>query len=582
MGLETVPGTRPRRIAPVVDREPATSRPARARLLLLGATLLAVALRLALAWPMTGPIVVPDEMGYLAQARWLAGDESALLTESPYYHLGYPLLLLPAALLGGDDPERFWRLLLVTNAVIGATLVPLLAVLLRRTLDAGPGLAVVAAFVASCHPGFVLPAGQGWGEIAVPPAFLLWVLAMSEVLRRPGWWSGALAGVSAVAVWSVHSRAGLPVLAATALAVGAAVVVRRLPLRAAAAVAVSTGAAGLAVAQAQAVAFDALWDDSAVRVADASLRAVLTPAAAAPFAAQLAGTLWNAMVSTAGLAVLGLAALAGVALRPAARLPIEARATAAIALLGFVGVWTLAALFFVKAARADQFLHGRYVESVLALPLAAGVVVLATARTRRQLLALGAAAVVLIVACAALARRVRGDLLETAVFYPFSTNGVMLFSLDPERVQLVTATVTGVAATVLVLGAGAIRRWAGVLAAAAVLLTSTGYGAFQVFWPINQSRYADWSPPPDLPGVEEVAISDEEAFWFEQRAYHFWMPGVRLRQVDLAAESTPAWRYVLAPRTWPAAGRPGTRVLWLDNSGMVALFDQGQGTTTRP
>ncbi len=578
MGVDTATGVlADQRHVPRQQTHTRQRRRVSGRALLVAATLAAFALRLALAWPMTGPIVVPDEMGYLAQARWLAGDDSTLLTESPYYHLGYPLLLLPAALLGGDDPERFWRLLLVTNAAIGATLVPLLTVLLRRTLDTGPRLAAVAAFVASCHPGFVLPAGQGWGEIAFPPAVLLWVLAVSQVFQRPRWRSGLLVGLAAVAVWSVHSRAGLPVLVATALVVLAALAVRRLPLRAALGVAVSAAVAGVAVARAQAAALAALWDDTPVQVADASIRAVLTPSAAAPFAAQLGGTLWNALVSTAGLAVLGLAALGAVALRSGR--PAAARATAATALLGALGVWALAALFFVKAGRADQFLHGRYVETVLALPLAAGVVVLATARTRRQLLRLGAVAVLLTVACAVVVRRVRGDLLETAVHFPFSTNSAMLPSLDPTRVQLETATVTGVAATVVVLAVAAARRWAGVVAVTALLLASTAYTATQVYWPLNASRYAGWTTPPTPPGVEEVAISAEEGFWFEQRAYHFWMPGVRLRQVDLATEPQPAWRYVLAPPSWPGAHRPGTRLVWTNNHGTVALYDQGQGTT---
>ena len=574
-----------RTLSEVVPRPRPVVRPTSARslpLLLLAATALAFLLRLALALPMDGPLVVPDELGYLGQVRWLTGDDSTRMTGAPYYNIGYPLLLVPAALLGGDDPERFWALLRITNSAIGASLVPLLAVLLRRTLGTTPRLAVIAAFVASCAPGFVLPAGQGWAEIAVPPAFLLWLLAVSEVFRRPTWLVGALAGAAAAATWSVHARVGLPALVATGMVVVWARVRGRLPVPAVLGTLGGAVAAVAAVAVLQARAFDALWGASTSKTAEAA-GVLLDPASAvAPFTAELTGTLWNGLLGTVGIAVLGLVALAGAARRPGrAEGSAVAQATAATALLGALGLWVMISLAFIPATRADQFLHGRYVESVLPLPLAAGVVLLARVRSTRRLLALGGISAALVVVSAVTVRLLRGDLLETALFYPFSTSGVVLFSLDPVRAQLETATAVGLAVGAVVFAVAAVRRWAGVAALTVVLLTSTIYTAAQVYWPLDDGRYQGWEPPPPLPGAAEVAASTEPGFWFVGRGYHFWMPDVRIVPVDLAEVPDPDQRYVLAGPLWPGGDEPGARRLWVDNSGTVALFDRGTGTTAR-
>ncbi|MBA3302585.1 MAG: hypothetical protein H0U26_01785, partial [Acidimicrobiia bacterium] len=96
----------------------------------LVAALIVVAARLALGATMEGPRVFPDELGYLAAARHLAGGSPPWeLGAAAFYHPGYSLLLVPAFWLT-DDPSTLYRVALVVNAVLGGVTL----LLLRRVL----------------------------------------------------------------------------------------------------------------------------------------------------------------------------------------------------------------------------------------------------------------------------------------------------------------------------------------------------------------------------------------------------------------------------------------------------------------
>src|SRR5204862_8032201 len=79
----------------------------------------------------TGPVLVADEVGYLTNARALAGGVRGQMTGAPFYHGGYSLLLAP--LLAFDhDPKTSYHLVLALNALLAAAVAPLVYLLLRR------------------------------------------------------------------------------------------------------------------------------------------------------------------------------------------------------------------------------------------------------------------------------------------------------------------------------------------------------------------------------------------------------------------------------------------------------------------
>jgi hypothetical protein len=566
--------------------------------LLAAATLVALALRLAVGLQMTGPLVVPDEIGYLTQARWLVGGEGIPMIDRPYYHIGYALLLTPAAALAADDPALFWRLLTVTNSVVGASMVPLLATLLRRLFGVTPGYAVAAAFVASCYPSYIVPAGQGWAEIAIAPGFLLWVLAVHQLMSRPGLLVAVGVGAATAAVYSLHSRTGLPVLAVTPLLLGWAVKAHQLRPLPALAAAAAAAAFTSGVVALQHRALQALWIEPVSMTSD-GLSTLLRWEAVPLVAAQLAGNLWTVVVGTVGLVAIGVAAhlgllhegtrerLLGRTAQPTAfsgrRTPRSAqlragaaRITGVGALLGIAGTWFLAAAFFagVNASRADQYIYGRYLETVTALPLALGVVVLLAARRPRHVVLVGLLAAALVVSCALTVWAIRGPGLAEDLFLPFNTNGVMLFGLDQGRAHVGTATLVVLAVGALVTLLTCLDRRVGAGVVLAVLLTSTAFVATQWHFYIDQVRYIDWEPPPVPEDALIIAIDDDERRWFEHGVYHFWMPGKEFVRVDLSGPGRPPHRYVFAPLGWPYAQSPGVRELWVNPYHGMGLYEQ--------
>src|SRR5690606_355223 len=102
------------------------ARPGRRWALLFGLGWLAqVAVRLWLGAEQTGPGATPDESGSLT------GGPDADMSFGTVYRGGYPLLLLPALLLG-DGPVGVYRGALLTNALVSAAMLPLAYLLLRR------------------------------------------------------------------------------------------------------------------------------------------------------------------------------------------------------------------------------------------------------------------------------------------------------------------------------------------------------------------------------------------------------------------------------------------------------------------
>src|SRR5438874_924581 len=92
---------------------------------LLAGTGALLALRLVLAVPRTGPLLLAAEAAYLTNPRVLAGGISGQMSLAPFYRGGYSLVVAPLVAVGAG-PESTYRLALALNAVLAASLAPLL------------------------------------------------------------------------------------------------------------------------------------------------------------------------------------------------------------------------------------------------------------------------------------------------------------------------------------------------------------------------------------------------------------------------------------------------------------------------
>lgn len=350
--------------APVVAPVDTVASPRRPRWRWLLAPLGVLAVfgaHLALAWPMRVPIIHPDELGYLLNARVLARGGVRSPVE---YYPGFSLLLVPLW-VGAVSSLRVFR----------------------ETLGVQAGLSAVLAVLGWALSGVVAPSLAGWrrvvvvGAVCTYPAYLLYSdLALSEVAFAAGftgvvllfawacngvhtgrWW---ILGLAAGLLVSVHPR-GLAVVVAVGL-VGCAVLGLR-PRAWPSLAAMAAGALlGLAATE---------WVVRAVRAPATELGAyrpssVLSKSLSMhgiwSLVVELAGQLFYLSVATFGLVPLGLG-VGVVALWHLARGRRDAPTVVqAFAALSFLGVWVLSSLFMNLGNRADKLVYGRYNEGVIA------------------------------------------------------------------------------------------------------------------------------------------------------------------------------------------------------------------------
>lgn len=541
-----------------------------------------VLLRLWLFRYHAGPVANPDETGYLAAARWLAGGPGADFTGSTFYQSGYALLLAPIHWVSAD-PATVYRLAVAVGSMVSATAFPLAYLVLRR-LAVGRRGALLLAFVVGASPALLLFSGLALADAILPTLLLGWLLAIHDLVRagtgRSGSrrygtvrrgivrrgivggadvWAGVVAGGLAGFAMTVHMR-GMVVLAVTVIVVGALLVARRVPRRA--------GLAALATAAGVAVAGTVL---------NRALAAALYPGGTRDLAGLLvsrltgldgqawalagaAGQLWYLIVGTWGLAGIGLVAAATVALRGAGRtsrrggdgglaVSFAHRVTAAALLAVTLGIAYASSAALPDEHRVGNYAYGRYLSCVAVAWTLAGVAALVRAR-RRSIPALAAAAAALGAGTGGVAAWYAGDRLDRYAFIAFDFPEVIFLSGVPDRLDMATASLTALALlaglTVLAvlpvlpvlpgrLGLPA-SGWARVVPPAAGLAAVTIAFVAHLAPRSAPAPGRDWLP---APGPGRVAV-DTRVKW------NVWLPlthrvwWTRLEMYDGARQAPPA------------------------------------------
>ena len=326
------------------------------------------AFRIWLTRHQTIPSELPDAAGYLLDARWMAGGFAGHFPAfDPEYQGGYPLLLMPAFWLSAN-PVVVYRLVMIINGLVNALVLPLAFVVLRR-MDVPARPAYGIANVAALLPAVVFYSQFPLSDTVLPVVVLGWLIALHRWLSAgtdgAALRLGILASLAAAYAYAVHGRGA--VIAALQLAVLVVAAVRRwVPRRdAALCAAVLAVGAGLA-AGLNAVLLRRNYPDGALALRPALIAHTTTVRGLLTTAEWTAGKLWYQIAATAGVAALGLAGLAVVAVHNrAARADRVLAAVMVAATLG-IGVVTSAALPDLR--RVDTWVNGRYL-APLALPL---------------------------------------------------------------------------------------------------------------------------------------------------------------------------------------------------------------------
>ncbi|WAL72258.1 hypothetical protein OU787_12550 [Kitasatospora sp. YST-16] len=160
------------------------------------------------------PVVLPDEPMYLVIARVLAGLPTTEIPGNEVIPGGYPLLLAPAMRLA-DGPVQAYHLIMVTNALISALVLPL-GYWAARRLQVPRGLSYLFAFAAALLPPAVFYAQYAMADTPLPALVLAWLIGMHGLLsdgtRRRRVLFGLLTGGAAGYMMLVHDRGSVVVV----------------------------------------------------------------------------------------------------------------------------------------------------------------------------------------------------------------------------------------------------------------------------------------------------------------------------------------------------------------------------------
>ena len=507
-----------------------------------------------LRWPVHG-FLLSDTTGYLANARWLAGQAGDTWQgPSSFYHPAWSLLVAPIYLLL-DSPRHVQLGALALNATLAAAVLPAGYLVGRRAFDLPPRVAAAAGAVAATYPAVLLLAGYEWAEPLYQLLFLLFVLAAAITVRTPSTAAAVATGVLGGALYATHPR-GLGVVAVTGGFLVVLAARRLLDRTAAAAGLAALVAVFLLTRLVSAALLDAVYSDVSAGVEGDALSRVTDPSLLWGAVQATVGQLWYLTVATLGLLPLGVLWLA-----TSRRLVTGVRL---VVLAACVATLAASAVYMSDGTRVDHMVYGRYLEGIVPLLLVAGTAAVVAWRSvlHRLLLSLAILATTL----GGLLVLLRGGDRLTGNVMPLNVTGILVFRDRIDAVDVVRVTVLAL-----------------VLAAAVFLLSRwrplTGLGlAVVLFVGAAASVQADtlrpfdrfWDGVVDIPDAVR-AVSDGGTVAYDRLAYD--VEAANLYQADLSdrgvrfvdsRRARPATDLVISRPQWERGRRWGARLVFVE------------------
>jgi hypothetical protein len=354
-------------------------------LLLVAGWLCQAGLRVWFSRMQAFPLVEPDETAYLIAARVLAGGPGTDFSASTtLYQGGYPLLITPVFWFI-HNPVTVYRAVLIINAAVSATLMPLAYVAGRRLGLGRPAAYGVAAVTA------LLPAGFFYAEYAMadaifPVLVLAWLLATHSWLTASssrGRYAAAVgSALLAGYAYAVHSRGD--VIVAGYVAVGALVAWRRLVPRG------TVAAAALALAGSVSGGWlmdrylsSVLYHEGTRSLSAQAETRLLSLHGMIHVFEMAAGQMWRLVLDSWGLAGVGLFAAAAMIVRRGTRADLRIMCALGVAVTLAIACIAPAAL---PSGQGQTWASGRYLDGLIVTFFVVGAVVLLRARARTILL----------------------------------------------------------------------------------------------------------------------------------------------------------------------------------------------------
>lgn len=561
----------------------------RTLLVLAGLTAFACCLHLWSTTRVGRPTVAFDEMGYLGNARWLAGTGGRWeMPTSPTYAIGYSVLLAPAMWLF-DTAAAQWRAVMAVNLVLLTSMVPLGYLVARRALAADRARSLAAAAVAGSVPAVVAAAPSAIAENLSLPLLLVAVLAAHRSLRPGPWWARSGFGVAVAALYAVHPRFVL------VMAVAVVVVVVAWRRRLVDAAVMVANAVGLCVVVAatwwlsRAVQSDR-WDhveelsggptdvwrliSSWDGVEDVLLAAV--------------GQAWYLLAGSLTLVALGVMAWVRVARTGGADAAPEETVTGNAA-RKLVAVFVVASALVVAAAsvqffartqfRADHLVYGRHNDTFMPLWLLGATVLVLGARWRLVRLGLSVGAALTAVSFLLLTL-LRDPAAHEGTYSPFAVPAIARYVRDDPAGTWWRATLAALVGALVIAALVRLgRRWLAcvVLVPWFVVLglaTVEGTDGYETI------LYEHFEVDELLPrlGVDAISVdSSAVEVAFPVLSYASQLPSLDVTTYDPRLGDDPGGPFVLTRFDDPVMRSSGSRIALIDNSGITRFRGAPEG-----
>jgi hypothetical protein len=404
-------------------------------LLLVGGWILQVVIRLGLAAHHTAPLLIPDETGYLLGARLLAGGAVGDLSGRMFYQAGYPLLISPAFWMS-DHPATVYRLVIAINSLVGASFLVLAYVALRR-LNLPRAQAYLLATVTALLPSVTYYGQFAMTDAVLPVIVLGWLLLVHSwiITGRLGY--GVAASAVAAYSYCVHSRGTIIVLVHAGLLVAALWrrwADKKLDIAVMANVLVTGSAAAWALNR---WVRSQIYPGGVTSQGDFLFKRLTSLDGLGWTLGLTAGKIWYLIVSTWGVAGVGLVAVGMIAVRRGT--PRATRATAWLVLATLAGIALASSAAVPDEGSVGNFAYGRYLGCLAPVLFMAGAVfaVRSTGRTAVRVVLTTAG---LTLTTAGIVWLHAGDRLSRSFFpvFDFPETNVLTWSWDRLKLWLAT------------------------------------------------------------------------------------------------------------------------------------------------
>jgi len=130
-----------------------------------------VAIHVLSGLPAEQPLVLSDELGYLGNARYIAGVSHLPEMEgAQLYHFGYSIFLVPMFWVFAD-PIWTYKAAIVVNALLASLLIVPLFSVVARLIGAPSRTARWVAFTCCLYPPMVFHSSIVWSENLYTPLY---------------------------------------------------------------------------------------------------------------------------------------------------------------------------------------------------------------------------------------------------------------------------------------------------------------------------------------------------------------------------------------------------------------------------